>query len=96
MDITEANGLVSAYEIKRRAVGLLTLFEGKAWGKKFTIQQAINPEAGKQAWRIKRQDGEEVFVTVDGALFSKDYGYTAWRGIMKNAIDTLHRQGEDS
>jgi len=57
MDITEANGLVGAYETKRRAVGLLALFEGTAWGEKFTIQ-AVKPEAGKQVWQIQRQDGE--------------------------------------
>jgi hypothetical protein len=92
MDITEANGLVGAYETKRRAVGLGALFEGTAWGEKFTIQ-AVKPEAGKQAWLVKRQDGGEVCVTVDTALFNQDYGMTAWRDIMKRAIDKLHERG---
>ncbi len=92
MDITEANRLVGEYEVKRRSIGLSTSFEGTAWGEKFTIQ-AVKSSAGKQAWLVQRQDGEEALVTVDSALFNQDYGMTAWRDIMKSAIDKLHERG---
>lgn len=98
MDITEANRVVGEYLVKRRTTGDSVPFEALAWGDKYTIQ-TVKSQAGKQAWKIVRQSGSsgmttDTLVTVDSALFNQDYGTTAWRDIMKSAIDKLNQQGD--
>jgi hypothetical protein len=98
VDITEANRVVGEYLVKRRTTGDSVPFEATAWGDKYLIK-AMKNQAGKSSWKIERQSGKtgkttEASVTVDSALFNQDYGYTAWRDIMKSAIDKLNEQGD--
>lgn len=95
MDITEANRVVGEYMVHRRKSGDTSPFEAVAWNDKYTIS-TVKTSQGKQGWKIVRQDCgtgliTETSVTVDSVLFNQDYGMTAWRDIMKNAIDKLNK-----
>lgn len=98
MDITEANRVIGDYMIKRRSAGTKVPFESTAWGDKYTIK-TLSCEAGKQEWIVVRQScktgkSTNKTVSVNSTLFTHEYGLTAWRDIMKNAIDKLNEQGD--